>query len=190
MRMRCPFWEPHRVKPAFVCSPLHPQVHPRVCRLAAWLVDRDTVEAEGDVGQVRALLEDTLALRRAQALKGGIAHALICLGQVVAAQGEASLAQSLLEAGLALHQELYNQPDNALTITGSGALSAAKEQWEQAARLLASSEALRAHPNKEPEEEVFRGRLVAAAIAWAEGRVLTLEQVVSEAYMVMGLHQI
>jgi predicted ATPase/transcriptional regulator with XRE-family HTH domain len=151
--------------------------------------------AQGDVGRARMLLEESLALRRAQGLKSGIAHALTCLGHVAATQRDAAPARALLEAGLALHRELEDQRDSALAIAGFAALAAAQGEWKRAVRLLGSSEALRAHSDREPEEQLFHGRLVAAArvqldeaafaMAWAEGHALTLEQVAGEVLVVM-----
>src|SRR5262249_30426994 len=92
---------------------------------------------------------------------------------------------------LALHREQGNRPGVLESLAGFGALLAAQGQPRRAAILFGAIAALRAALNAAmwPAERVEYERHVAAtraqlgeatfAVAWAEGRAMTLEQAIA-----------
>ncbi len=97
---------------------------------------------QGDLGQARALLEDSLAIRRGLNDPSGIASSLNNLGNVVKDQGDLKGALALYEESLALQRSIGNRPGVAVALSSLGVLShmrgdlqAARSYHEESLRL-------------------------------------------------------
>jgi predicted ATPase/class 3 adenylate cyclase len=148
---------------------------------------------QGDYGRAMALSQESLALFRALGDKQGIAGALNNLGDVARYQGDLTQAMTFYAESLALRRELGDRPETARTLEGVAGVAMAHERPERAARLFGAADALReavgvpAPPSRRARNEralrTVRAALAdgAFAAAWAEGRVMTLEQAIAYA---------
>ena len=148
---------------------------------------------EGDYTRARVLFEASLAIVRELWDKRGIADALNNLGFVAERQGHYARAHSLLEESLAISRELADKLGTAHDLEGLARLASAEEQPDRAARLFGAAEALRnaigaalppaARAEHERHAAAIRSRLgeESFTIAWAEGRAMTLDQLVTYA---------
>jgi predicted ATPase/transcriptional regulator with XRE-family HTH domain/Tfp pilus assembly protein PilF len=148
-------------------------------------------------GAARALYEESLAIRRELGDKPGLALALNNLGNVALSQGDHAAARSLYQKSLAIRWESGAKQAITESLVGLAAVAGAQDGnlqgAQRAARLLAATEALleAIGGNLEPAIHVIYDTNVAAvklalaqerfAVAWAEGRAMTLEQVVAYA---------
>jgi tetratricopeptide (TPR) repeat protein len=148
---------------------------------------------EGDYTVARVLFQASLAIVRELWDKRGIADALNNLGFVAERQGHYARAHSLLEESLAISRELADKLGTAHDLEGLARLASAEEQPDRAARLFGAAEALRnaigaalppaARAEHERHAAAIRSRLgeESFTIAWAEGRAMTLDQLVTYA---------
>ncbi len=95
------------------------------------------------------------------------------------------------QEGLALFRELGKQTGIAFSLEGLAGVAGAQKQSLRAARLFGAAEALREIINfpLAPSNRAYYERIVATpraqldaaafAVAWAEGRVMTLEQAIT-----------
>jgi non-specific serine/threonine protein kinase len=106
-------------------------------------------------------------------------------------QGEYGAAQVLLQEGLAILQELGSKHEIAESLEGLAVIAIAQAHPERAARLFGAAEGVceAIGAPQPPVSRSERNRSVAAAraaldaaafaVAWAEGRALSLEQAIS-----------
>jgi non-specific serine/threonine protein kinase len=156
----------------------------------------DVARCEGDYEQAATHYQESLTLFRTQGIQVEIAAILHNLGYAVLAMGDQRHARTCFAESLALHREQDNRPGVLESLAGFGALMVAQGQPRRAAILFGAIAALRAALNVPmwPAERVEYERHVAAtraqldeatfAVAWAEGRALTLEQAIVEALAV------
>jgi tetratricopeptide (TPR) repeat protein len=149
--------------------------------------------AQGDYERAKVLYEECLALFRELGNQWGVANVLNNLGIVVRAQGDYERARVLLEESLTLFRELGSQWGIVNALEELAKLAGVKGQRERAARLLGAAEALREAigapmylPERSDYEQIvteLRSALgdEAFAVAWAEGRAMTLEQAIAYA---------
>ncbi len=148
---------------------------------------------QGDYVAACTLFHEGLAIFRELKNRQHVAMALTNLGLVTSGQSDYALARSFYAEGLAIRRELGDKRGIAYSLEGFAGLTIAQGQPEQAARLLGAADTLREAigvplpPADRAEYErtiaAARSRLgeAAFAAAWAEGRVMTLEQAVGEA---------
>ncbi len=143
---------------------------------------------QGALEQARADAEEGLMLLRELGDKALLLSTLQTLGSIVLSQGDLERAIALFTEGISLAKELGNETLIAWQLMGLARVAIAKAQLTHAIWLFGAAEA-RYDVNKElsPKErddyertvESVRARLgeQAFAAAWAEGRMMTLEQI-------------
>ena len=148
---------------------------------------------QGDYGGARVLLEESLAIARELEDKSGIAFSLNNLGNVAADQGDYGGARVLLEESLTIRRVLGAKAVIADDLKAFATLAAREVQEARGARLWGAAAALREtfgsplppakHEKQERETTAVRETLGedAFAAAWAEGRVMTMEQAIEYA---------
>ncbi|MGH2534693.1 MAG: ATP-binding protein [Thermomicrobiales bacterium] len=151
------------------------------------------VYCQDDIEQAETLALQALDVFRALADKRGMAIALDHVGKCARRRGDRARSWSVHQESLPLRQELGDRRGLAVWLEAVGALIAAWRCPEPAARVLGAAAALRetmgfphfAHELLE-HEPVVAGVHAALgpdrfAAAWAEGRVMPLEQAIAEA---------
>ena len=143
---------------------------------------------QGDLVQARAQAEEGLMLLRELGDKALLLSTLGTLGSINLSQSKLERAIALFTEGLSMAKELGNETLIAWQLMGLARVAVAKAQLTYATCLFGAAEA-RYDFNKElsPKERVdyeqtvgsVRARLgkQAFAAAWAEGRKMTLEQI-------------
>jgi predicted ATPase/DNA-binding CsgD family transcriptional regulator len=148
---------------------------------------------QGDVTTARACAETSVRLSREAGRRPWIARMLALLGKVMAASGDLTEAGALSQKSLATVQELDDQGRITFGVEGLASVAAAQGEVAWAVRLWGAAEALRyvlaLSVLIPPFERAEYKRAVAAArahlgeqafaAAWAEGRTMTLEQVLA-----------
>src|SRR5262249_32256146 len=149
--------------------------------------------AQGDYPAARALLEESLALRRDAGNRRALPDSLRCLAEVAYEQGDAVAAGALYREALAILRDLGDRTELAAVLEGVAALAAGAARLARAVRLAGAAAALRAalgaRPSPTRQAEVARWlaparrELSAAgyAAAWTAGQAMTLEQAVADA---------
>ena len=151
----------------------------------------EVVLSEGDTVMARSLIEKSLAFARTEGYREDIPGTLIVCGRVTAAQGDDAAAQALYEESLALAKELGLKRVIPAGLEGLAAVVATQGELSWAARLWGGAEALHEtmgalippvyRADYEQSIAAARAQLgqKAFAAAWAEGRTMTLEQVLA-----------
>jgi predicted ATPase/class 3 adenylate cyclase len=146
---------------------------------------------QGDVATARARVEESLVLYREMEQREGMAESLSLLGRVEATRGDYAFARAFYEESLAMAQEIGDKELIASGLEGLASVVAAQGEPAWAARLWGTAEALREAIGAplQPIEQSDYDHAVAAvrdqlgeeafASAWAEGRTMTAEQVLS-----------
>ncbi|MBI3460793.1 tetratricopeptide repeat protein, partial [Candidatus Acetothermia bacterium] len=156
----------------------------------------DMAMAQSDYSAAQSLHEQSLAITRELGDKQNMATSLNNLGYVAIAQGDYAAAQRFCEEGLSLRQEIGDKWGLAYSFEGIAKMACMQQAHvERAARLFGAAEALRqviCSPLL-PSERISYGydhdvatlRTAlgeeAFAKAWAEGRAMTLDQVIAYA---------
>jgi tetratricopeptide (TPR) repeat protein len=147
----------------------------------------------GETTTARAHFEQGLAVARDVGDKRPTAMALHGLGLLAHQRGEAGEARLLLEESLIMLQEVGDRWLIARSLSGLAVVAEAEQQPERAARLAGAAEAQRQvlGAQRSPVERVhFDGGVATGrsaidkavvATAWAEGRVLSMEQAIAYA---------
>jgi tetratricopeptide (TPR) repeat protein len=148
---------------------------------------------QGDYAAARSRYEASLALWQEVGNQGRIAYSLFGVGDMAYRQGDYATARAFYKNSLARWQELGDIWGTALVISKFASLLTAQGQPVRAARLWGAAEALNAAsgPWLPPPEQAEHDRCVAAtraqideevfAAAWAEGRSMSLDQVIAYA---------
>ena len=148
---------------------------------------------QDDSETARGLYEESLSIFRELGDKRGIAGSLNSLGNVARGRGDYRGARTLQEEGLAIRWELGDKWGIAESLEALATLAVAEGRPERAARLRGTAEALREaiHTPLPPNEREQYDRDLAAvrealgeaafAAAWAEGRRMSMEQVIEYA---------
>jgi len=147
--------------------------------------------SEGDASAALSLAEEALALYRQLGLPWGLVESLRLLARVEARQSNHAVAHALYEECLAVARESNYKPQVASSLEGLAGLIAAQGDPAWAARLWGAAESLREAIGV-PLPPVYRAdieRSVASArtrlgertfaAEWAEGRMMTPEQVLA-----------
>jgi predicted ATPase/transcriptional regulator with XRE-family HTH domain len=153
--------------------------------------------SQGDAALARCLSEESLVLCREMGHRSGIARSLFVLGRVAEGLGDYVAARALYEESLAIgrvvddNRHLASRLAFSTFIEGLAGLFVAQGEPVKAVRLWGAADALREAMGT-PIPPVYRAdyeRSVAAARAqlgenafaavWAEGRMMTLEQVLT-----------
>lgn len=163
---------------------------------------------QGDYGLATTLEEESLALRREAGNNWGIAVSLGNFAWIALRRSDLKQAVTLLGESLTLRREIGDAGGIAWCLEKLAEISVTKGQREsslrrkkdfrRAARLFGAAERLRApigsaiewldQPEYERQLAIVRAHLDEAtfAAAWAEGRVMTLEQAVEYALAAMS----
>ena len=148
---------------------------------------------QGDDTRALSNLEAALSLSRERGDNVAVAWTLAYLGQVLKDQGNAVRARTYVAEGLALFRGLGNRDGIAFALELLAGVLVLRGQALPAARLFGAADALREaigsplapfdQPGYERDVERARSGLEDGAwqAAWAEGRAMTLEQVVAYA---------
>lgn len=147
---------------------------------------------QGDLAAARSLLQQSQAAFRELGDKARLAMALGGLGRVAVREGEYATGRAFLSESLAIRRELSDKPGIPVSLEAFAAFAAARGHAKCAVHLLGAASALRdaiRHFRDPPHSAdydrtaaVARAQLGEAqfAAALAEGRAMTLDQVVSE----------
>jgi predicted ATPase/class 3 adenylate cyclase len=121
----------------------------------------------------------------------GIAAVQLSLGYLALAQGDAPRAAAYFAESLARYRELGHQEGISVCLAGSAGAMGSIGQGERAARLFGAAEGLRARIGASGhsfERAVYADSVASVraqldqetfAVAWAEGRAMTLEQAIA-----------
>jgi tetratricopeptide (TPR) repeat protein len=146
-----------------------------------------------DHATARALLEEALALNRQGANADQKTTCLSNLGEIALRQGDYESARGYYGQSLKLLWRLGQRPVIQITLNSLGTLAAAQGRPERAARLWGAGEGAREvlglslvlapTERADYERQVSETRALLGeegfAVAWAQGRAMTLEQAVA-----------
>jgi predicted ATPase/DNA-binding SARP family transcriptional activator len=164
-------------------------------RSAAWVLmqlGRLALEA-GDLDRARTRLEQALAAQRALEDRWGIVYSLGGLASVALRQGALEAARGLLTESLDVAGDTLERPGLAASLELLGRLATARRQSAHAAALYACASVLRdvasVHPFQIDQSahacDIAQVRAQLGderfAEAWAEGRAMTLDEVLAYA---------
>ena len=147
----------------------------------------------GDHRRARSLAERGLALCRETRDKHGTSIALLTLAGVAQAERDYERARDLFDEGLTVSAELGNEADIVHCLEGLATVAGEEGRIVRAARLWGAAESLlekiEAVYTYVPDRSINRSQVAARSktdeaaweAAWAEGRVMSLEQAVEYA---------
>jgi len=147
--------------------------------------------SQGNLAAARQLSEEAVTRSREMDNKGGLAWQLSILARVEARLGNYARARHRYEELLPLVREVDDKELNALILEGLAGVLVVQGEGIRAARLLGAAEFVRQSYGipLSPADRMVYEQAVAAAraqlgeqafnIAWAEGRTMTLEQVLA-----------
>jgi predicted ATPase/class 3 adenylate cyclase len=148
--------------------------------------------SQDDADTARMLVEQSLAFWQESGYRSYACWAFALLGRIEAHRGDVVAARAFHEKSLAGARELNDSWLLALGLEGLASVVAEKDERVWAARLWGAAESLRERIDipQAPLERVYYEPAVAAArillgeqafsAAWAEGRAMTLEQVLAD----------
>ena len=175
------------------CRALAQQLHARAIEGDALIHLGNLARYQADYDRAAAYYDAGLALLRDVGDQPRIASVMQDQGYLAHQRGDQPGATVLLNASLARCRELVDPRLSVWCLAGLGRVAVAQGQLERAAQLFGTTAALfdlfdpRMDPTDLADYEcavaVTRGQLDAAtfAAAWATGRAVTLEQVITEA---------
>src|SRR5712691_7122498 len=146
---------------------------------------------QGDVATARTRVEESLGLYREMEHREGMAESLSLLGRVEASRGDHAFARVLYEESLAMAKEIGDKELIASGLEGLASVVTVQGESTWAVRLWGTAEALREAIGAplQPVERADYDHAVAAVrdqlgeeafvSAWAEGRIMTAEQVLT-----------
>jgi ATP/maltotriose-dependent transcriptional regulator MalT len=149
------------------------------------------VLSQGDAVKARELAEESLALFRETGGRNYVAEVLCLLASVEAHQGDYTAARVRYKESLALAREIGNKLAIAPALEGLGGVVVAKGEFTWAAWLWGVAEGLRealGTPLPPVDRDAYERSVAIAglqlgekifAAAWAEGRGMSLEQVLA-----------
>jgi predicted ATPase/DNA-binding SARP family transcriptional activator/uncharacterized protein HemY len=152
----------------------------------------------GDVSAARALLEESLAIYREADDPEGAGMVLCSLGTMAADQGDMNTAATYYRDSLAAHRDVGDRLGMAEALEGLARISGARKQPQHATQLYSSAVVLRealGAPVPPADRAAYERQVDAVraclgeeafASAWAEGRVMTLEEAVACALALKG----
>jgi predicted ATPase/class 3 adenylate cyclase len=156
---------------------------------------------QGDNATARTRVEEGLAVYREMEHREGIAESLSLLGRVGASRGDHAFARALYEESLAMAKEIGDKELIASGLEGLASMVAVQGESAWAARLWGTAEAMREAIGAplQPIERADFDHAVAAvrdqlgeeafASAWAAGRAMTPEQVLTTGENAIQSHQ-
>lgn len=149
---------------------------------------------QGEYGRGKELFDESLSLYREMGDKHGSANAFIMLGRVASRQGEYDRAETLFKESLALSWEVGIKGGIiALDLEALARVAEEQRKPERTTRLYGAAEALRqaiGYPLSSSARADYDHSVAAAraqigkeafASAWAEGRAMSMEEVVEYA---------
>ncbi len=169
--------------------------------VASLLLGWVALKQQGDIASARTRVEESLALYREMDHREGIAEALSLLGRVEAAWGDHTSARTLYKESLAIANDIGDKELIASGLEGLASEVASQGEPAWAARLWGTAEALREAIGAplQPIDRADYNHAVAAArdqlgeeafvSAWAEGRIMTAEQVLTTGERAIQPHQ-
>jgi predicted ATPase/DNA-binding SARP family transcriptional activator len=155
--------------------------------------------SQGDYASARSLQEESLEIGRELGNMMGVAQSLGNLGNVAWSQGDYASARSLQEESLDIKRQLGDRRGIASSLEAFAGLNGKAIKREKAARLWGAAERLREEigsPLRPTDQEEQNGAAAAVraaigenafAAAWAEGRIMTMEQAIEYALTEMNV---
>jgi DNA-binding CsgD family transcriptional regulator len=147
--------------------------------------------SKGSTFEARSLFEESVKLHREVGSRQSLTESLILLARVVAAQGDNRAAYILYQESLTIARALNHQWLIASVLEGLATMVAGQSEIVWAARLWGKAEALReaiSVPISPVERANYESAVAASrtqlsekafAAAWTQGRMLTLEQLLT-----------
>lgn len=163
-----------------------------------WLLAQVALQ-EGNVAVARSLIEERLAITRQIGDRVNFAESLSDLAMVAAREDDYAAARALYEESLAIAREIGSKWRIAPYLEGLASVLLAQEDFARGAQLWGAAEAIRVAFGTPlpPVERADYERAIAAArshlgektfaAAWAEGRTMALDQVLSTHGKTMSL---
>jgi predicted ATPase/class 3 adenylate cyclase len=147
---------------------------------------------DGDGPAARAVLEEAVSLLRASGDTFGLANALYDHGRVLVAEGDHHAGRASLLESLERHAAAGDMSGIAFVLDALSALAVAEDRPERSVRLAAAADGVRESLGARAPSSIIgewdaraavRGLIPdgAAAAAWAEGRAMALERVLTYA---------
>jgi hypothetical protein len=155
--------------------------------------------SQGDNASSRSLQEESLEIGRELGNMHGVAQSLGNLGLVAWSQGDYASARSLQEESLDIRRQLGDRRGIAFSLEAFAGHNAKEIKREKAARLWGAAERLREEIGSQlrpTDQEEHNGAVAAVraaigengfAVAWAEGRIMTMEQAIEYALTEMNV---
>jgi ATP/maltotriose-dependent transcriptional regulator MalT len=143
---------------------------------------------QGKMDEAQASFKEGVRLYREQGIGLGIARLLLLLGHIAVEEGNMAEARADYAESLTIAREIEVEGFTATGLKGSGVVVAKAGQLALAARLWGATEQLRESQDISIPAAVYEQAVQAArtqlgeqafAIAWAEGRTMSLEQVLA-----------
>jgi predicted ATPase/class 3 adenylate cyclase len=156
---------------------------------------------QGDVATARTRVEESMVLYKEMEHREGMAESLCMLGRVEATRGDHAFARTLYEESLAMAKEIGDKELIAFGLEGLASVIAVQGEPAWAARLWGTAETLRETIGAplQPIERADYDHAVAAVrdhlgedafvSAWAEGRAISTEQVITTGERAIQSHQ-
>jgi tetratricopeptide (TPR) repeat protein len=172
----------------FRALPTPVQITPRMLVILG-----DLTRSEGDYERATEVYEASLVEARQVGAPLPVASALHRLGQMACLRGDTAKGTSLLKESLKMHQEAGNKPGVAECVAALAGVGASDGHLDRAARLFGAADALleRIKVPLSPADRAQHDADLAAArsqadeqawaIAWAEGRALSVERAINYA---------
>jgi DNA-binding CsgD family transcriptional regulator/tetratricopeptide (TPR) repeat protein len=147
-------------------------------------------QEQGDLRAARQFFEASVAARRALDDTPGLALSLAKLGEVMADDGDVAAAQRVLAESVVLQRDIGDRPGLAFVLERVAMVAAVHGQPERALRLAGASSALREvlgvrlnpaarsslDARLAPAWQALRAEV--AALAWQQGRAMSVESAV------------
>ncbi len=149
--------------------------------------------AQGDFAEAQRLCQQSVAVWQELGDHRSIVYPHIILGLVALDRGEFQQAAQQFQASLELLQDQGSQASIADCLEGLAAAAAQGQRYEWSAQMMGAAAQLRKHigvPLTAAEQSLYEQRLAAVrvalgsrvfAIAWTEGRAMSLEHAVAYA---------
>jgi tetratricopeptide (TPR) repeat protein len=154
---------------------------------------------QGNYCTAAAVLEEALAVFRDMGFGWGIVESLTALGAIASDQGDFDRAAAAIQEGLAFARDVGDRRGLAMAMEELAFVASSRQEPELAARLVGAAQALREAIGAPvpPADQPRYDRSVTAVHAqlredafdegWESGRLLSLEEAVTEALAVAAL---
>jgi len=153
----------------------------------------EIAQRQGDYEKARAFIDEAMGLSKEASDKWGMARSLHTLGNLARRQQQYKRAEVLFRESLTLFRDLRNKAGVVVCLERLAIVEGSQMRSASAARLLGAAESLRqvlGIPLPPPQRDEYAQTVFAlrtdlgedtSAVAWNEGRAMTLEQAIEYA---------